>query len=366
MPEEKYVEARRQTTDKLEVMAGYWSTWAHIIANAKNLPFCSRHLWMIDAFAGNGLHLSSTDPDGIVRGTAVQAALAARTVQVEVPSVAVHVRAIEIRKGRARELNSAVRPYVAEGVDVTVERSDWVDQVPAILDEIAREDHPHAGSPIPGRGHQHRALWLLDPYGPTQLDRRIIEALPYGSEVIINLDIAGLLREIGKADRGDIEAELRTEVLYGGNSWRGGTSNTLGKRYVETFEHEFKYRNAYPLRQSGNQRRSLIHLTNSPKAVGVFAKAHERATSLNTLIARGRLSTQAKDTAAVELFNLFRGQTMTTREMRSVSDRFDLTQLRGICAAAEVGRYGKWRPKGGTMEWFANRAPEPPPPTLGL
>jgi three-Cys-motif partner protein len=366
VPDEKFVEARRQTSDKLEVMAGYWSTWAHIIANARNLPFCSRHLWMIDAFAGNGLHLSSTDPDGIVRGTAVQAALAAKTVQAGVPNVTVHVRAVEMRKGKAKELHTAVQPYVTDGVDVTVWQSDWVDQVPAILAEIARQDHPHAGAPIPGRGHQHRSLWLLDPYGPTQLDRRIIEALPYGSEVVINLDIAGLVREIGKADGGDLEAELRTEVLFGGHSWRGGSHATLDKRYAETFEHEFKHRHAYPLRQSGNQRRSLIHLTNSPRAVDVFAKAHERATSLNTLIARGRMSTQAKHSVAVELFNLFRGQTLTTREMRSVSDRFDLTQLRGICAAAEVGRYGKWHSKGGTMEWFAQRAPEPPPPTLGL
>lgn len=365
MPEEKFVEARRQTTDKLEVMARYWSTWAKIIAHVKNMPFCPSHLWMIDAFAGNGLHLSSTDPDGIVRGTAVQAALAAKTIQAEVPSVTVHVRAIEMRKRRADELRGAVQPYANEGVDATVKRADWVTEVPGILQEIAREDHAHRGAPIPGRGHQHRVLWLLDPYGPNQLDRRVIESLPYGSEVIINLDMAGLAREVGKADSGDVEAELRLEVLIGGNAWRRGVNATLDKRYADTFENEFTFRNAYPLRPTGNQRRSLVHLTTSKKAVPVFAKAHEIATSLNTLIAGTRMSTQQKDNAAVELHALFRGQTLTTREMRSVSGRFDLVQLRGICAAAEAGRYGRVRPNL-TMEWFAERAPETPPQTLGL
>src|SRR5262245_22115399 len=87
------VEARRQTAEKLEVMASYWSTWARVVANAKGLPFCATHLWMIDAFAGQS---SSTDPDGIVRGTAASAVLAAKVVQAQVPGLIVHVPAFEV------------------------------------------------------------------------------------------------------------------------------------------------------------------------------------------------------------------------------------------------------------------------------
>jgi three-Cys-motif partner protein len=347
-------------------MARYWATWARILANAKAMPFCSQHLWMVDAFAGNGLHESSTDPDGIVRGTSVQAALAAKGVQAEVPDAAVHIRAVEVNQGRAAQLRTALSSYVRDGVDATVACADWLDEVPRILSDIAREDHQHNGRPIPGRGHQHRALWLLDPYGPSQLDRAVIENLPYGSEVVINLDVAGLMRQVGKAERGDVEAELRLHKLFGGSGWRGTRSRAIDGAYAATFAGTFKFRNAYPLRHTGNQRRSLLHLTNSPKAVKPFAKAHEIATSVFRLVAGTRMSTQQKDLAVVELFEVFRRQTVTTREMRSVSGRFDLVQLRGICAAADAGRYGRWRPKELTMEWFSERAPEPPPPTLGL
>jgi hypothetical protein len=198
------------------------------------------------------------------------------------------------------------------------------------------------------------------------LDREVLESLPYGSEVVINLDMAGLAREVGKVNAGDMDAEFRLNKLFGGNAWRGVPNGKLDRAYAETFERNFKDCKAYPLRQSGSQRRSLIHLTNSPKAVPVFAKAHKVATVLNTLIAGSSLSIQQKDIAAKELYELFKGQTVTTRDMRSVSGRFDLVQLRSICAAADVARYGRWSSKTLTMEWFASRAPEPPPPTLGL
>lgn len=110
----------------------------------------------------------------------------------------------------------------------------------------------------------------------------------------------------------------------------------------------------------------MVHLTDSKTAVEAFAGKVELALKAGTVIAGRTLTTIERDKAAVELFNRFRGLTLTTRQMYAVVTRYSLGQLRPICNTAATNRYGRWDDRTGTMEWFSERAPEPAPPTLGL
>jgi hypothetical protein len=60
------LETHVQTQQKLEVMLRYWEVWCRIIAQAQGFAFCVRCMWLVDGFAGAGLHATSTHPDGAV------------------------------------------------------------------------------------------------------------------------------------------------------------------------------------------------------------------------------------------------------------------------------------------------------------
>ena len=81
MPAEKFIEERRQTQQKLELMERYWGAWSTILAQARRYRFCPTRLWLVDTHAGTGEHTSTTDPDGKIEGTPALAALKAREVQ---------------------------------------------------------------------------------------------------------------------------------------------------------------------------------------------------------------------------------------------------------------------------------------------
>jgi len=107
----------------------------------------------------------------------------------------------------------------------------------------------------------------------------------------------------------------------------------------------------------------MIHLTNSQTAVEAFAKSVDAALRAGTVAAGGTLTTIEKDNAAVELFDRFRGLTLTTRQMAPAVARYSLSQLRPICNTAAHNGYGSWDDRTGTMQWFDSRAA---PDTLGL
>ena len=110
----------------------------------------------------------------------------------------------------------------------------------------------------------------------------------------------------------------------------------------------------------------MVHLTDSKTAVSAFARAVDTALKAGTVAAGGTLTTIQKDNAAVQLFERFRGLTLTTRQMYAVVPRYSLGQLRPICNTAEQNRYGAWDEKTATMEWFTERASIPATSTLGL
>lgn len=374
MPEDKFVEARRQTQHKLELMERYWGAWCTILARTKGRhPFCPTRLWLVDTHAGSGEHASATDPDGKIEGTPALAALAARDTQRRFPGIEVRVRATDKSKPVANALLAALRPYRGTppvGVDIKVGNVDWVKAAPWVAAEIADEDHPHGGRPVRDGRHDHRSLWFIDPYGPESIEHGVIDELPAGSEVIINLDLMGLLRLAGRAHAGETAVRDLLGRIYGGDGWDAPSKllhphQALADALAKSFPR-WRHQNAYLLRASGSQDRAMVHLTDSKTAVEAFAEKVELALKAGTVIAGRTLTTIERDKAAVELFNRFRGLTLTTRQMYAVVTRYSLGQLRPICNTAATNRYGRWDDKTGTMEWFSERAPEPAPPTLGL
>lgn len=365
MPAEKVVEQRRQTRQKLELMERYWGAWCMILAQARRYWFCPTRLWLVDTHAGSGSHASTTDPDGKIEGTPALAALKAREVQRRFPDVEIRVRATDKDKATAALLLAAMRPYKGtppDGVNLEVGNVDWTKAVPWVAAEIAQEDHPHGGRPIRGGSHGHKSLWFIDPYGVESLDHSVIESLPSGAEVIVNLDLMALLRHAGKA-AGDRPTEALLAKVFDGTSWKAAANQpsphkALADAYADSFPR-WPHRNAYLLRVSGSQDRAMVHLTDSPKAVTAFRKEIETSLRAGTLAAGGALTTIQRDQAAVDLFGQFRGFTLTTREMAAVLPRFNLTQLRTICRTADANRYGRWDEKAGAMEWFAERSREP-------
>jgi three-Cys-motif partner protein len=328
MPAEKDIAARRQTQQKLELMERYWGAWCTILARARSRHFCKTRLWLIDTHAGRGLHDSAGDPDGVVPGTPLQATFAARAVQRAFPGTVVAVRASDNHKGRAGELARQLGPFTGpppDRVDVRIEPTDWVQQVPTILRELAAEDHP--SQVLAYRPHAHRSLWFVDPYGIDGLDQRVLTSLPQGAEVVVNFD-------------------AMTAVLY-----------------ASAHRSRFTHCVAHALRASGSQIRYMIHLTDNDVALEQFADTVRRALLAGTIVAGRLLTKSQKDTLAHRLFDQFRGQALTSRVMRGVGVGLDLGQLRTVCIAADQLGYGSWDDGAKAMTWFAERLGNP---RLGL
>lgn len=326
MPADKVIEARHQTTHKLELMEHYWAAWCTILAQTVGrYQFCPTRLWLIDTHAGPGRHLSESDPDGQVPGTPMLAALAARAAQRRFPEVEIRVRTTDKNKGIATELSrrlSRLKGSPPEGVDATVDAVDWVQAVPRICAEIAREDHPHGGR-HGASGHNHRSLWFIDPFRIEGIDHVVIESFPPGSEVIVNLDLMAIRRLVGKAGKGDWTADALLNTVFGGNDWQGigrgpRARETLAEAFAQSFPTRLWHlRRAHLLRPTGSQDRAMIHLTNAATAEKKFERAVHNALARGTVVAGRKLSKTEKDREALRLFALFRGLTMTTREMRS-------------------------------------------------
>lgn len=148
---------------------------------------------------------------------------------------------------------------------------DWVKAVPWVTKEIEDEAHPHGGR-AGSRGHHHRSLWFVDPFGADGIDHTVIEGFPIGSEVIVNLDLMSTMRHAGKAIKGDQAMVDLLDKVYGGRSWepaarRPDPHQPLGDAFAESFSiSRWQFRQAYLLRASGSQDRAMIHLTNSKPA----------------------------------------------------------------------------------------------------
>ena len=366
-PEDKVIEARHQTTHKLELMESYWGGWCTILAQVVGKhPFCPTRLFLIDTHAGSGRHMSASDPEGQVPGTPMLAALAARTAQRRFSGVEVRVRATDKNEAIADELDrrlAKLRGSPPDGIDATAEPVDWVTAVPHIRDEIALEDHPHGGRQGATR-HEHRSLWFIDPFGIEGIDHAIIESFPTGSEVIVNLDLMAVMRLVGRAEAGDRPVEELLNTVYGGRAWSQVPPSRwramrLGEAFAESFPRgRWPIRRSHPLRPTGSQYRAMIHLTTTPTAESAFEGSVRRALARGTVVAGRSMSKTEKDREARRLFGLFRGLRQTTPEMHSAVGGLDLGQLRWVCHTADQLGFGRWLPDERAMEWFEEQAPE--------
>src|ERR1700721_1909017 len=82
------VECRLQTQHKLELMRMYLGQCPSILAQSVRKGALSlRHIFLVDLFAGAGLHLSADHPDGEVAGTALLASRSARRLARKYPEI---------------------------------------------------------------------------------------------------------------------------------------------------------------------------------------------------------------------------------------------------------------------------------------
>lgn len=370
-PAEQPVEARAQTQHKLELADRYFKSWCSILAHAHGYDFCVSDMYVVDALAGRGMHQSETDPDGQVPGTPLLAARAARHTQQQHPDARVHVRAIELDRGRARELDLRLRRYAGlppAGVDVLVLYGSFEDKISAIKYEIAQQDHPHSEGI--GHNHGHRSLWLFDPYGWMQIPHHPIASLGPGSEAIVNIDIGGFRRLAGVATGSSAEALASRSILdaaFGSSRWRslvGNPAQAIAQGYADTFLG-YRHRHVYPLRSSSSQERWVVQLTNSTTAVQAFARDYDTSMRAGTLIAGEVMTGPQRRIAAEAAWKAFRGEEVTIDDMFATGHGYSRSQLRAICGAAQDAGFGLFHSHDGLMEWFETRAVEPDL-TLGL
>jgi three-Cys-motif partner protein len=370
-------------------MLRYWEVWCLIIAQAGDFAWCNRSLWLIDGFAGNGLHPSNAHPDGYIAGTPVQAFRAAALTRRRFPDLEVHLRAVDKSKPFAQELER--RLVRAPGAAAT--KPEWrvmpetfARALPRILSEIvADRGHTHSSGPT-YRDHHHRSLWFVDPRGIEPIPHGVLDPLATlpGAEVIINLDLGGLLRVAGAAlkalERGDPDSffaaaikagnERRLDETWGGDGWKsdlrtadpGDILRSIARGYANTFP-AFPFREAYPLRGTRSQKRYLVHLTHSDVAADRFSGAWRAAFNLDTVASGDQLSSSQRAWRAGTLHSRFRRSILSVQEMYELGAGASRQQIRGICRTAEEGGMGEYDVDLDRMTWFAERKPNP---TLGL
>jgi three-Cys-motif partner protein len=343
-------------------------------------------MWLIDCFAGRGLHPSTDHPDGGVAGTPMQAFFAAVRERRRHPGALVHLRGIEKKTTLALELQRRLvrAPGDAhERPEFRVLPNAFHDALPVVLDEM-RADDRHGHSELGGRAHGHRSLWFVDPYGLTPIPHADLDPIAAltGAEMVVNLDVGGLLRMQGAAlsalDESNPRSfyraaattwnENRLNETWGSDGWRndieeadpGDILKSIAQGYANTFPN-FKCRNVYPLRGSRSQKRFLVHLTHTPVAEDRFANVWKETFTLGTLAAGDKLDSAERAGRATALFEQLAGETLSVADMYELGLAVSRGQLVGICRAAEEMGLGKFddRVGVGRMEWFKERLPDP-------
>jgi three-Cys-motif partner protein len=358
------VESKAQTEHKLEVMRRYFGAFASIIAQSKREHIDNSHIWLIDLFAGAGLHRSAEHPDHRVLGTALQACAAARSVQHRYPKSQMHVRLVDLDLDYCYRLDARAARFVQEGVDVVVRQGDYSAAIAPILSEIRTLEE------------KSLSLWLIDPHGPKILAFESLRPLlgAKGVEIVINLDVTGVqrMRGVALSSRASEDAMLREmatknhaslDALYRGNYWeeperhiqvRPGMTmeDKLAQVYLLPFR-TFVHKHAYPLRSSESQYRYLVHLAKSAVAERAFAEAYEASQKVG--MAKGRALTDA-DCArhARILLEAYRGMTVSLEDV--YADQvvpLDRGQLGRVLRYAAGDGYGTF--DSGKMTWVQER-----------
>ena len=330
--------------------------WGSIIAGAHVPGLDNSHLFIIDAFAGGGLHASRDHPDGMRPGTAVLACRAARELQ-QLHHIQVHVRLVESNPEYCRTLNRVSEPFrAADGhdrVDVQVLQRHFADTVV----DLFLETEPH--------GCQFRSFWFIDPYGSGGYPRRALDPLDRascGPEVIINFDTAGVRRQCGHGHPESIDPEHRRhlDALYGGDMWRGAFGGSIDPEYalVNIYRHGFtgfRYGRPHRLRQSEGQLRHFVHLAKVQRAETAFRRDYDASFKFGLLAGRA-LNDSERSRYATRLFEAFRGETLDLAQMHAEQVlSLDRAQMMTVLRQAQRDGFGTWDAGTRFMRWNAVR-----------
>lgn len=361
------VESKAQTEHKLEVMRRYFGAFASILAQSKNEFIDNSHIWLVDLFAGAGLHKSADHPDGRVYGTALQACAAARSVQRKYPDSQVHVRLVDIDSDYCARLRERATFFRRAGVDVDVREEDYTRAIPTIVAQIR------------ALGTKSKSLWLIDPHGLKILafDELVHLLNASGVEIIINLDVTGVerMRGVVVSESANLDDTSRDrarknrenlDALYRGDCWlqpekhvrvRPGMTleDKLAEAYLLPFRM-FRFKHAYPLRSSAAQYRYLIPLTKNEKGESAFRSAYEASQKVG--IAKGRaLNDVACAKYANDLFEAYRGTKIAMED--AYTDHIvslDRAQLARVLRYASMEGYGEFDDR--EMVWHGERQDE--------
>jgi len=357
----RIVEDHQQTEHKLELYRRYAPHWGSILSSARRRGLNTSRLFLIDGFAGGGIHARRDHPDGIKAGTALHACHTAREIQRRFQNE-VHVRLVDHNSDYCRTLERLTERFRdATGhdqVDVQVICADFADAVPRLF----AETEP--------RGRQFRSLWFIDPYGSSGFARDSLAPLDHaraGPEVIINFDTGGVRRVCGAGDPDAMDPQHRQHLdeLYGGRAWCdafiSGTTDprdALVRIYHGLFSG-FHAGGYYQLRQTEGQLRHIVHLAKVDRAQSAFKEDYDA--SFRTGLLAGRSLNDAERSAhAKRLFEVFRGEALTLEDMHAVrAQPLDRNQLMTVLRHADRDGYGHWDDATRVMRWHAVRI-EPP------
>jgi three-Cys-motif partner protein len=364
-PDERNVlESSAQTEHKLEIMRRYFPKYAATIANSRTIN--NRHVWLVDLFAGAGLHRSANHPHGQRDGTALLACIHAWKVQRRFPESRLHVRLVDMNRGFCDRLEERTRWFRElpddEQIDLRIMCMDFAVAIPIIASDVRLT------------GDDVRSLWFIDPYEPTPL--RYDALLPIialsHSEIIINFDVTGVVRMRGqvlseRARQSVLASVLQSEghlnQIYRSDKWReplkhirtrpGITENeSLAYVYADQFR-TFKCQAVYPLDASDQQYRYLVHLSRTPAAEGAFREVYAASNRRGLYTGRSLGEAECAKYADV-LMEIFYGREIGVNGLYA-SDvvPLDRAQIRRVLEYAEGHGYGKLN--GDTMHWRVRR-----------
>lgn len=315
-----------------------------------------RHIYLVDLFAGAGLHLRASHPDGAVAGTAVLAARSARRIAQKYKEVEVHVRLVDINDDYCEKLARRTSAFRNQGIDVQVLRGSYENQIAALIEA----SNLHQG--------RNFFLWFFDPFGIKALDRKFfnpIEAAGPGHEIIINLDVGALFRIRAASNVLSGDGDL-LDLAFGDRSWDSayGSSNgswdraefdRLARAYADTFTKSGFLTATYPLRSSENQIRYLVHLARNTVAIEALAKSY-RASQKIKLYQGTALTPTDKAHLIEQIFPQVRGERMTVDDMHDAQLLpINKNQLRVILREADDLMYGTFNEGTGEIQWFPKR-----------
>ncbi len=352
------IEAHHQTAHKLDVSNRYMGSYLSIIALARRRAGVSTaHIWIVDAFAGAGLHLSANHPQGVIPGTALQATFAANQVQRKHPHMRVHVRLIELNPGYCERLRERVQRFADasgnERVDVQVVEGSFETRSLEVLDEIRQTG-----------GGQH-ALWFIDPYNLVPIEKRTLDPIvrARNSEMIVNLDSGALNRMFNLVQKravGWVGNATRLTSIFGSDAWKLAVDrykapgnkpwDAFAQCYAKSIKG-FPFAKPYALRMSDSQFRHLVHFARVPAAVQALDKAY--AASQRTGLLKGRMMTDAdRYSCCSELHKRFRGTPSTLKELYEAQIvPLDLGQLGVVLRYAHVHDFGEFDETSRTIVW---------------